>query len=170
LLTRFTRESIKRGTDRERAADRDEVLVMRSLTVLFTATAAAVAIGVFPAAGWAQRPVTPPVATSALAGREIFQFYCAPCHGAAGKGDGPVVPSLKTQPPDLTTIAARAGGYFPTDTLRHFVAGGDRLVAAHGSKDMPVWAPIFRTLEPRDPLSGVRIANVVDFIESLQKP
>jgi hypothetical protein len=43
-----------------------------------------------------------------------------------------------------------------------------RLVPAHGSKDMPVWGPIFRALDPNDTATKVRIANIVDYIESMQ--
>lgn len=118
----------------------------------------------------AQRPITPPLAISSLSGADIFQFYCASCHGPRGKGDGPVAASLKRLPPDLTTIAVRHEGRFPTDSLERFVAGDGEAPPAHGSREMPVWGPIFRSLEPRDPLTRIRIENVVAFIASLQKP
>ena len=105
-----------------------------------------------------------------MSGSDLFQFYCATCHGPGGQGDGPVVPSLKKQPPDLTTIAARNGGHFPSEALVRFVSGEDRPVAAHGSREMPVWGPIFQSLEPHDRLTRIRIENVVAFIESTQKP
>ena len=116
----------------------------------------------------AQRPLTPPMVISSLSGRDLFQFYCATCHGPSGKGDGPVVSSLKRQPPDLTTIAERNSGHFPTDRLERYVAGDDEPPAVHGTREMPVWGPIFRSLEPHDRLTRVRIANVVAFVESLQ--
>ena len=117
----------------------------------------------------AQRPVTPPLVISSLSGRDLFRFYCASCHGLTGKGDGPVASSLTKTPPDLTTIAERNGGMFPSEWLERFVAGDDRPAAAHGSREMPVWGPIFQSLEPRDRLTPVRIANVVAYVESLQK-
>jgi mono/diheme cytochrome c family protein len=117
----------------------------------------------------AQRPIVPAGATSMLSGREIFQFYCASCHGPRGTGDGPVATSLRTQPPDLTTIASRKG-YFPADDLRRFVAGAEPMPSAHGSREMPVWGPFFRHLQPRDGLADIRVENVVSFVESLQKP
>jgi mono/diheme cytochrome c family protein len=118
----------------------------------------------------AQSPITPPQVIASMSGRDLFQFYCAACHGPEGRGDGPVVASLKTAPPDLRTIAARRGGQFPSGELRRFVAGEDRLVAAHGSKEMPVWGPIFYSLQPKDRLTQIRIENIVMFIESMQKP
>ena len=91
----------------------------------------------------------PPLAISSMYGRDLFEFYCATCHGRDGKGGGPAVPALKVPPPDLTTIATQNGGTFPTARVESFVTGDqDRLTPAHGSKDMPVWGPIFRALDP----------------------
>jgi mono/diheme cytochrome c family protein len=118
----------------------------------------------------AQRTLTPPMVISSLSGADLFQFYCASCHGAGGKGDGPVASSLRVPPPDLTTIARRNGGHFPSEELQRFVAGDERLVTAHGSREMPVWGPIFQSLEPHDRLTRIRIENVVMFIGSMQKP
>jgi mono/diheme cytochrome c family protein len=143
---------------------------MRFAFALSSAVAIAVSGGAWSQEAAAQRPVTPPLAISSLSGSDLFQFYCATCHGPGGQGHGPVVPSLKKQPPDLTTIAARNGGHFPSEALVRFVSGEDRLVAAHGSGEMPVWGPIFQSLEPHDRLTRIRIENVVAFIESIQKP
>ncbi len=111
----------------------------------------------------------PPLVISSMYGRDLFEFYCASCHGRDGKGGGPVVPALKSPPPDLTAIAQRNGGTFPRARVESLVIGdGDKLVAAHGSKEMPVWGPIFRGLDPSDLQSKVRIANIIDHIESMQ--
>ena len=115
-----------------------------------------------------QRSPTPPLVISSLYGRDLFQFYCATCHGRDAKGDGPVASSLKHQPPDLTTIAARNGSRFPRERIERFVSGDDVSTSAHGSREMPVWGPIFRSLDPRDSLTRIRISNVVQFIESIQ--
>ena len=40
--------------------------------------------------------------------------------------------------------------------------------AAHGSRDMPVWGPIFRSLDSSDARNRVRIANIVDYVASIQ--
>jgi mono/diheme cytochrome c family protein len=114
-------------------------------------------------------PKNPPLVISSMDGRDLFQFYCATCHGRDGRGGGPVVPALRVPPPDLTTIAARNGGTFPTARVESFVTGDqDRPTPAHGSKDMPVWGPIFRGLDPSDAMNKVRIANIVGYIESIQ--
>jgi mono/diheme cytochrome c family protein len=36
------------------------------------------------------------------AGQKAYQTSCAPCHGAAGKGDGAVAKNLAVKPSDLT--------------------------------------------------------------------
>jgi mono/diheme cytochrome c family protein len=119
--------------------------------------------------GQATGQANPPLVISSMDGRDLFAFYCASCHGRDGKGGGPVVAALKTPPPDLTTITQRNGGTFPRTRVESMVAGdGDRAMAAHGSKDMPVWGPIFRGLDARDAMNKVRISNIVGYIQSVQ--
>src|SRR5262249_20204161 len=118
----------------------------------------------------AQRSIPPPVVIASVSGSDLFRFYCATCHGPDGKGDGPVAPSLRQMPPDLTKIAARHNGHFPAEELRQFVAGDNRPAPSHGTREMPVWGPIFQSLEPHDRLTAVRIENLVAYIETLQKP
>lgn len=114
-------------------------------------------------------PRNPPLVIRSLAGRDLFEFYCAMCHGRDGKGNGPVVAALKVPPPDLTLIARRSGGSFPRQRVEEFVTNGGAVLApAHGTSDMPVWGPVFRGLDPSDTRVKVRIANVVEYIESIQ--
>ena len=47
-----------------------------------------------------------------LDGRIEFLSKCATCHGADGKGDGPLSFKLKTKPPNLTILATRNKGVF----------------------------------------------------------
>ena len=112
----------------------------------------------------------PPLALESLGGRESFQFYCAPCHGADGRGAGPTAAALKTRPADLTTLARRNDGAYPRERVHDFVTGAGRPLAAHGSRDMPVWGPIFRGLDPSDARVAVRVDNIVGYVESLQAP
>ncbi len=39
---------------------------------------------------------------SLLAGKELFDIYCTPCHGQAGKGDGPVAKKFVPAPVDIS--------------------------------------------------------------------
>jgi mono/diheme cytochrome c family protein len=111
----------------------------------------------------------PPVLTASLTGKDSFDTYCAPCHGTAGRGDGPVAAALKTRPADLTSLARRNNGSFPRERVRDFVTGTGRTPAAHGTSDMPVWGPLFRTFES-DARARVRVDNVVAHVEALQAP
>jgi mono/diheme cytochrome c family protein len=112
--------------------------------------------------------ITPTLVHPSLRGRDIFDFYCASCHGLTGTGNGPVAAALTIPPADLTKLARTNGGTFPRARVEAFVTHGGPDVAAHGSPEMPTWGPIFRALEPSDKLATIRIQNVVAYIESLQ--
>ena len=142
-------------------------LVSAAIGVLLLGAARAV-WGAWPA-GQTTGATNPPLVISSLYGRDLFEFYCASCHGRDGTGHGPTAPALKTPPPDLTTMARSLGGSFPVARVEALITdGGTLLTPAHGSKDMPVWGPIFRALDARDALSTVRISNVVAYLESIQ--
>ena len=111
----------------------------------------------------------PLLVIDSLYGPDLFSFYCAPCHVRDGKGGGPVAIALKSRPPDLTEIARHNGGTFPTRRVEDYVTnGGVKPIPAHGTGDMPVWGPTFRSLDPSDSRVKMRIANLVAYIESIQ--
>ncbi len=90
----------------------------------------------------AQPKSTPNKQASAERGKELFSEYCASCHGVSGKGDGPAASALKIPPADLTALAARNKGQFPSLRVMQAIKAGPS-VPAHGSEIMPVWGPIF---------------------------
>ena len=96
----------------------------------------------------------------------MFQSYCAVCHGKDAKGNGPAAAALKKAPADLTRISARNGGKFPAVRVKRYIEGADE-VPAHGTRDMPMWAGLFRSLE-RD-TAAMRIQGLSDYLESLQE-
>ena len=107
--------------------------------------------------------------TSAASGQEMFTSYCAVCHGTDGKGSGPAASALKVPPSDLTTLAQKDAGKYPALHVSS-VLRGDAELAAHGSKDMPVWGPLFRSLsQGHESDVQQRIANLNDYVESIQK-
>jgi hypothetical protein len=71
-------------------------------------------------------------------------------------------------PPDLTALAVRNGGTFPHARVEELVTGDRDVPPAHGSRDMPVWGPIFRGLDPDDRLNRVRIGNIVEYLAAIQ--
>jgi mono/diheme cytochrome c family protein len=103
-------------------------------------------------------------------GEQMYKDYCAACHGMTGKGTGPAAEFLKAPPPDLTTMAQRNGGKYPSSHVTSILRFGTG-TGAHGTVDMPIWGPLFRTQHQVDGDAAVkqRIANLVDFIGSLQQ-
>jgi mono/diheme cytochrome c family protein len=106
--------------------------------------------------------------TSEVSGAELFHSYCASCHGQNGKGDGPAAPALKAAPPDLTLLTKKNGGQFPADHLMNVLAN-ESDYPVHGSKDMPVWGPIFRKMGADQTLGRLRAHNVTDYLKSIQE-
>jgi mono/diheme cytochrome c family protein len=105
---------------------------------------------------------------ASLKGPDLFRAYCAPCHGEDGKGGGPVAPALNAKPADLTTIAQRNGGAFPVKRIRTIISG-DEVVLAHGSREMPVWGPIFHRVEWDRDYGEIRLQNMTKYLESIQQ-
>lgn len=99
-------------------------------------------------------------------GAGMFNAYCASCHGLDATGSGPAAKALAKAPADLTRITARNGGTFPEIKIRRYIEGADE-IAAHGSRDMPVWSTLFRTMEPDT--MPLRIQALSDFLKSIQK-
>jgi mono/diheme cytochrome c family protein len=97
-------------------------------------------------------------------GRTEYESSCAACHGKNGKGDGPVSGELRTQPPDLTLIAKKNGGVFPSDVLYRII-DGRRTIRAHGNYEMPVWGSVF--LSPEE-AARKRIMAIIDYLKSIQ--
>ena len=102
-------------------------------------------------------------------GKTMYKQYCAACHGARGKGNGPAAPNLNVRVPDLTTLSKRHGGKFPFDYVVSVLRFGPGFTA-HGSSEMPVWGPIFEYLENQNEAAvRQRIKNLCDYLESLQE-
>lgn len=95
--------------------------------------------------------------------------YCAPCHGKSAKGDGPAAAALKQAPADLTMLAKRNGGKYPSDMVTSVLRGQAKL-AAHGDQEMPVWGPVFWKMSGgKEEQVTLRIANLNKYVESLQE-
>jgi mono/diheme cytochrome c family protein len=115
--------------------------------------------GTVPREGW-ERPMTreeagrllknpvTPTAGSVEHGRQLFQLYCAVCHGPDAKGMGPVAPKF-IPPPDLTLPIFR-------ERTDGFIYGTIR----NGGALMP---PLAEVLSPDERW------HIVNFIRSLQR-
>ena len=113
-----------------------------------------------------KEPVRRPNITS---GKNMFVNYCASCHGADGKGNGPAAGALKPAPTDLTTLAKANEGKYPAGFVSAVLKFG-RNPTAHGSSEMPVWGSRFKRVDPNhDPTGQQHVDDVVSYIRSLQE-
>lgn len=78
-----------------------------------------------------------PLSASAESGAQLFREACAGCHGVTAQGDGPTAALLRVEVPDLTRIAARAGGTYDRARVVRLIDGREGL-AAHGGP-MPMF-------------------------------
>jgi mono/diheme cytochrome c family protein len=107
--------------------------------------------------------------TSPSSGKSMYVAYCASCHGKKGKGDGPAASALKLVPADLTQLAAKNGGKFPENHVSQTIKG-DSDTFSHGSKDMPVWGPIFGAMGTKsEGVVQLRVRNLTKYIASLEQ-
>ena len=108
-----------------------------------------------------------------LSGAELYERLCASCHGVDGRGDGPVAPAMSVRVSDLTRLAYRDGGEFPTEDVRRAIDGRwDR--QAHGRRDMPVWGWQLYDMSSEDKAGArARVDSMIDrlvtYLQSIQQ-
>lgn len=104
-------------------------------------------------------------------GGELYDRFCAACHGGEGRGDGPVGRRLNVAVPDLTRIAVRNDGRFPAGDVAATIDGRS-LVVAHGTRAMPVWGYEFWVEEGGDVTAEADatelVERLVDYVRSIQ--
>ena len=105
-----------------------------------------------------------------MSGKQLYVSYCAMCHGTDAKGGGPFSPQLKVWPPDLTQLARENNGTYPAMRVSEMIDGEFGKGSAHGSREMPVWGPVFRSMaHGHNDSAQIRINNVVKYVELLQQ-
>ena len=111
-----------------------------------------------------------PPAAAGESGTAVFRSYCASCHGADAKGDGPLSANLRIAPADLTRIAKRNRGKFDPERVRRAIDGRDPR-EIHGGSDMPVWGDAFKRAGSGYSEAAVkeRIDALVDHLAALQE-
>ena len=106
--------------------------------------------------------------TPANSGKEMFNSYCAVCHGTDAKGNGPAASAMKTPPTDLTKLAQKEGGKYPAAHVAAVIRG-QASTPSHGSQDMPIWGPLFSSIsQGHQGAVQKRITNLVTYVEGLQ--
>lgn len=105
-------------------------------------------------------------------GAQDFAAYCSSCHGAAGKGDGELAGDLARRPADLTKLALRNGGTFPTTKVMAQIWG---YAGAKGRGVMPDFGPLLEgDMVPYDGGDGIetptpiRLVQLAEYLRSLQ--
>jgi mono/diheme cytochrome c family protein len=118
-----------------------------------------------------QSSVNIPVSkTPAYSGKQMYASYCAPCHGLDGRGHGPAAEALKRPPEDLTLLQRNNHGVYPARRVIAVLQFGVE-APAHGSREMPVWGPVFGKLDHpsgRKSTQELRISNLTRYLETLQ--
>jgi mono/diheme cytochrome c family protein len=102
-------------------------------------------------------------------GREVFRTYCASCHGISARGDGVLAGAMNRKPSNLTEIARRNGGQFPSDVVFRTI-DGRQPVRGHGGPDMPVWGDVFTKSRDAGDAERVKavIQSLVQYLDSIQ--
>lgn len=118
----------------------------------------------FPGASFAQEQTA-----AAARGAATFRTYCAPCHETSARGDGPMADALRYAPADLTAIARKNGGRFPSDRVAKIIDGRQH-VNGHGGTDMPIWGDAFKNTREGFDERRVKatIADLVQYLATLQ--
>ena len=108
-------------------------------------------------------------------GAEDYATYCAGCHGAGGKGDGEAAASFNPRPADLTTLAQKNGGVFPTTRVMAQIWG---YKGKKGQGVMPDFGQLMDadnvTLVPYDGGDGImtptpiRLVQVAEYLKTIQ--
>lgn len=107
--------------------------------------------------------------TASLSGQEMFQTWCATCHGTDAKGNGPAAAALKRAPPDLTQLSKQNHGKFPVERVRSFIDGtGTPSTPAHGAREMPVWGNALKAVGADPTAITYRVVTLASYVESLQ--
>ena len=107
--------------------------------------------------------------TEPVTGKQLFNSYCALCHGTDAKGGGPFATQLKVWPPDLTQLAKKNHGEYPAMHVQEAI-DGEYGKASHGTEEMPIWGPVFRSMaHGKKDSAQLRINGLVKYIESLQE-
>jgi len=111
-----------------------------------------------------------PPQSEPISGKQLYVSYCAMCHGTEAKGGGPFSPQLKVWPPDLTELAKKNNGTYPAMRVSEMIDGEFGKSSAHGSREMPIWGPVFRSMaHGHKDNAQLRISSVVKYLESLQQ-
>jgi mono/diheme cytochrome c family protein len=123
----------------------------------------------FSAASWSQKSAEDKVTSPApVSGKEMFQVYCAACHGTDAKGAGLPATALRAALPDLTLLTRNSGGKFPLMKVSQVIQG-DVVVISHGTREMPIYGDMFRDIRRDETFVKQRVSLLTGYVESIQR-
>ena len=103
-------------------------------------------------------------------GHELFLQHCAACHGSKADGHGPLADQLSPRPADLRQLSKKYGNPLREDQIARFMDGRSE-VAAHGSREMPVWGEeMWQNPEAKEKPNQVSdsVADIIRYLQSIQ--
>lgn len=118
--------------------------------------------------------LVPLKATSPTSGGQMYAAYCAACHDADGRGNGPAAQVLTPHPADLTALARNNGGKFPSLRVVAILQAGVNHPLPN-SVNMPAWGYLFThragTENPSvaELETAQRISNLTNYLRTLQQ-
>lgn len=118
------------------------------------------------------QPPEPPEPT----GRALYEAFCAACHGAEGRGNGPAAAGLARRPADLTGIAARNGGGFPMVRVMSHIDGytrrGDRATVMPEMGAILAEGPTATYVAPdgTETPTPARLLALAEYLATIQRP
>lgn len=96
-----------------------------------------------------------------MTGSQLYQEFCAMCHGADAHGSNPGEQAVQAKVPDLTLLSAHNRGVFPAEEV-HRIIDGRSVRSGHGTRQMPVWGSEFYGFEGEDATRRARVAHLID--------
>ncbi len=122
---------------------------------------------------WAVTLVACGPQTGVPRGKALYETHCLSCHGAGGRGDGPLAGDLPVALPDLALLRAANGGRFPASAV---------MTQIHGYPGrfhrglMPEFAPVLEGPDvawatPEGEVIATRqgLIDLVAYLETLQR-
>lgn len=99
--------------------------------------------------------------------QQLYLSYCGSCHGAEGRGDGPLAAELRVAPINLRALKEQNDGRYPMQRVQRSIDGRG-MPRAHGLPDMPVWGRVWIVEGLSEAKVQARSIAIASYIASIQ--